>query len=61
LTRTRVPTLKGDYPQIYENFHLAIESNDAGKLIVTPEEAILNIKLIETGLNSSRQERTITL
>jgi len=53
--------ISGDYPAIYENLYEAISKNDPGLLIVKLERAILNIRVIEAGLRSSREGRTISL
>lgn len=58
---TPYPTIQGDYPAIYENLFEAISQSDPGLLIVKPEQAVLNLRVIEAGLRSSREERTIQL
>ena len=61
MRETRYPTIQGDYPAIYENLFEAISQSDPGLLIVKPEQAVLNLRVIEAGLRSSREERTIHL
>jgi predicted dehydrogenase len=55
------PTEVGNYCSIYESLASAINANDQSKFIVSPEEAILNIRLIEAGLQSSKERRTIDI
>lgn len=57
----RIKSAKGDYPAIYENLYEAIINDDLSRLVVTPEQAIMNIRVIEAGLQSSREKRTIVL
>ena len=53
--------MKGDYPAIYENLYEAITQNDITKLVVKPEQAILNIRVIQAGLESSRDGRVVKI
>ena len=53
----KVPTHAGDYRGFYANVRDAIRG--VAKLAVTPESAILTIKLLELARESSEQERTI--
>ncbi|GAA5846589.1 hypothetical protein JCM3766R1_007123 [Sporobolomyces carnicolor] len=57
----KVETLKGRYKTWFENVADAISSNDPTRLIVTPEQAALTIKVIELAIESSRQGKTISL
>ncbi|GAA5986114.1 hypothetical protein JCM5350_004438 [Sporobolomyces pararoseus] len=57
----KVESLKGDYKAWFENVAEAIEANDRTKLIVTPEQAALTIKIIELAIQSSEEGRTIKL
>jgi scyllo-inositol 2-dehydrogenase (NADP+) len=49
----------GDYREYYKNIHQAL--TQGGKLIVTPEQAANNIKIIEHAIRSSEEKRTIAL
>lgn len=60
LTRS-LTTEAGDYPAIYESLAEAIRKNDQSVYAVTPEQAVLNIRIIEAGFQSSKEGRTITL
>lgn len=53
------PAQKGWYPSIYTSLHDAITSNDPARLAVQPEQAIWTMRLIELGLQSSREGRVI--
>ncbi|GAA5949103.1 hypothetical protein JCM3765_004012 [Sporobolomyces pararoseus] len=57
----KIESLKGNYKAWFENVAEAIESNDRSKLIVTPEQAALTIKIIELAIQSSQEGRTISL
>ena len=59
LTAARIKSVKGNYPAIYENLYDAIVDGDINRLAVTPEQAIMNIRVIEAGLRSSREKRTV--
>lgn len=54
-------TLPGDYPAIYENLAEAIKKGDQSVYMVTPEQAVLNIRLIEAGFESSKEGRYVNI
>lgn len=56
---TSVKSEKGWYPAIYENFADAINSKDASRLAVQPEQVINVMKLIELANQSSREGKVI--
>lgn len=57
----RLKTLDGDYPAIYESLAKAIQAGDQSLYAVTPEQAVLNIRIIEAGFQSSKEGRYIDL
>lgn len=61
LIPTSYPTQVGNYCKIYQSLAEAILADDQSKFVVSPEEAILNIRLIEAGLQSSKERRTIDI
>ncbi|GAA5889652.1 hypothetical protein JCM6882_007093 [Rhodosporidiobolus microsporus] len=52
---------RGAYGRWFENVADAISSSDRSRLIVTPEQAALTIRIIELAGQSSREGRTINL
>ncbi|GAA6025531.1 hypothetical protein JCM11491_000528 [Sporobolomyces phaffii] len=58
---TRVESVPGRYQSWFDNVAEAIESKDRTKLIVTPEQAALTIKIIELAIRSSEEGRTIAV
>jgi len=61
LIRFRLQTVPGDYPAIYESLAEAINKGDQSVFIVTPEQAALNIRIIEAGFQSSKEGRYIDI
>lgn len=57
----RLPTADGDYPAIYESLARAIHAGDQTVYAVSPEQAILNIRIIEAGFQSSKEGRYVEL
>lgn len=55
----RLKSENGWYPAIYESMYDAITSKDPSRLAVQPEQVILNMKLIELGMQSSKEGRVI--
>jgi scyllo-inositol 2-dehydrogenase (NADP+) len=55
----RIRTLQGSYASYFQNVYDAIVGND--ELAVKPEQARMAIRLIELGLQSSREQRTIEI
>lgn len=56
---SRYPSERGNGPYLYTNLHQAISSSDASKLEVKPEQAVNVLRLIELGLQSSREGRVM--
>lgn len=54
-------TAAGDYPAIYESLAEAIRKGDQSVYAVSPEQAILNIRIIEAGFQSSKEGRYVEL
>lgn len=59
LTRTRVPTELGDYRLYYANIRDAVRGT--APLVVTPEDGVRTVKLMELARQSSRERRTLTV
>ncbi|GAA6062060.1 hypothetical protein JCM10212_003558, partial [Sporobolomyces blumeae] len=57
----RIVSQQGRYAEWFANVADAISSNDRSRLIVTPEQAALTIKIIELATQSSKEGRTIDL
>lgn len=57
--RGRYTTLPGNYMEFFNNVHSAITSSS--KLIIRPEDALLNIRIIEAARVSSREQKIIQL
>lgn len=57
--RGRYETLPGNYMAFFDNVYSAIVKNDA--VIVKPEDALLNIRIIEAARKSDKEMRTIKL
>jgi predicted dehydrogenase len=57
----RLQTVPGDYPAIYENLAEAIKKGDQSVFKVSPEQAALNIRIIEAGFQSSKEGRYIDI
>jgi predicted dehydrogenase len=49
----------GDYRGYYKNIHHVL--TQGGKLIVTPQQAANNIKIIEQAIRSNEEKRTVEL
>lgn len=58
-TTTKVPSAKGWYPSIYSSMHDAIVNNDPSRLAIKPEQAIWTMRIIELGMQSSKEGRVI--
>ncbi|GAA5891162.1 hypothetical protein JCM5296_004915 [Sporobolomyces johnsonii] len=54
-----VKSQAGQYGQWFANVAEAIQTNDPSKLVVTPEQAALTIKIIELATQSSLEGRTL--
>ena len=54
-------TVDGDYPAIYESLANAIRAGDQSLYAVSPEQAVLNIRIIEAGFQSSKEGRYVDL
>lgn len=57
----RLQTVPGDYPAIYENLADAIRKGDQSVFQVSSEQAVLNIRIIEAGFQSSKEGRYIDI
>ncbi|ORX38206.1 hypothetical protein BD324DRAFT_619968 [Kockovaella imperatae] len=57
----KYPTGQGEYPAIYANLYDAIKSGDESKLAISPDQAVLLLRIIEAGFKSSRERVTVTL
>ncbi|KAK4687183.1 hypothetical protein P7C73_g2950, partial [Tremellales sp. Uapishka_1] len=55
------PSMRGNYPAIYENLHEAITSGDRSKLLVQPEQVIWTAKIIELGLRASKEGKVLSV
>lgn len=49
----------GDYREYYRNIHQVL--TQGGKLIVTPQQAANNIRIIEAAIRSNEEKRTVAL
>ncbi|KAL7423112.1 hypothetical protein Q5752_002411 [Cryptotrichosporon argae] len=58
-TTEKLESEKGWYPSIYANLHDAITHRDAGRLAVQPAQVLAVLRLIELGLQSSREGRVV--
>lgn len=55
----RHPSEPGNGPYLYTNLYEAIRSNDPAKLEVKAEQAVDVLRLIELGLQSSKEGRIV--
>lgn len=56
-----VKSANGWYPAIYESMYDAITAKDPSRLAVKPEQVIWNMKIIELGMQSSKEGRVIEI
>ncbi len=57
----RLESEKGDWPALYTNLHAAISARDPEVLLTKPEQAAEVIRLIELGMQSSREGRVLAV
>jgi predicted dehydrogenase len=53
----KLETIPGNYAKFYSNLYEAIRNG--GKMMVQPEEALMTIRILETCLNSNKEQKTI--